>query len=240
MKIGQESSTALQSRAASQVQATKAVKTGPTTPTTGTALAVADSGVLATAQKTVDSWYRWALGIPEAPAVQPLRGLEVLEGKEVQALGSTTVRREVKTGFVAEGVPVAVRNEAKVGESLVRERRATNTVKFLPLGDEFKINTYTSGDQKYSSITQLTDNRFVVTWQSNGQDGSDSGIYGQVFDSNGRISSPVGVEFQINTYTTRDQDRPCIARLTDSRFIVVWESDGQDNDTGGRSLHPPQ
>lgn len=47
------------------------------------------------------------------------------------------------------------------------------------LGPEFRINSYTASAQSYPSVATLTDGGFVVTWQSNGQDGSGYGIYGQ-------------------------------------------------------------
>lgn len=52
-------------------------------------------------------------------------------------------------------------------------------------GSEFQINTYTRGDQKYPSVTGLPDGGFVVAWDSEDQDGSGRGIFGQRFDANG-------------------------------------------------------
>ena len=73
----------------------------------------------------------------------------------------------------------------------------------LRSGSEFRANTYTSSDQIYSSVTALNDGGFVVTWSSEGQDGSGYGIYGQRYAADG---SPVGDEFRANTYTTNAQD----------------------------------
>ena len=60
---------------------------------------------------------------------------------------------------------------------------------------EFQINTYTTSDQRTGSITSLSDGGFVVTWRSDGQDGSYSGVFGQRYDSSGNTA---GSEFQIN------------------------------------------
>ena len=57
------------------------------------------------------------------------------------------------------------------------------------MGSEFRVNTYTSNDQLYSSVTALADGGFVVTWSSYGQDGSGYGIYGQRYAADG---TPVG------------------------------------------------
>ena len=71
-----------------------------------------------------------------------------------------------------------------------------------PAGSEFRANTYTTNDQVYSSVTALNDGGFVVTWSSDGQDGSGYGIYGQRYAADG---TPVGSEFAINQITSGNQ-----------------------------------
>jgi len=46
-----------------------------------------------------------------------------------------------------------------------------------PLGDEFCINTFIEGDQRYAAVAMREDGRFVTVWQSDGQDGSGYGIF---------------------------------------------------------------
>ena len=95
-----------------------------------------------------------------------------------------------------------------------------------PVGSEFRVNTYTSGDQPgYSSVTALADGGFVVTWSSFGQDGSGYGIYGQRYAADG---TPVGSEFRVNTYTASDQIYSSVTALADGGFVVTWSSYGQD------------
>jgi len=53
------------------------------------------------------------------------------------------------------------------------------------IGQEFQVNNFTTGDQSYPKVSGLQDGGFVVTWQSNGQDGSGFGIFGQRYDRNG-------------------------------------------------------
>ena len=72
-----------------------------------------------------------------------------------------------------------------------------------PVGSEFRVNTFTTSDQRFPSVTALADGGFVVTWTSNGQDGSDSGIYGQRYAADG---TAVGSEFRVNTFTNGNQD----------------------------------
>ncbi len=94
-----------------------------------------------------------------------------------------------------------------------------------PVGGEFRINTYTDGWQHSPRVAVGPDDSFVVVWESDGQDGSGSGIFGQRYDSDG---NSVGGEFRINTYTEGHQRSPDIAMDSQGNFVVVWESDGQD------------
>ena len=49
------------------------------------------------------------------------------------------------------------------------------------LGGEFRVNTYISNAQRFPFVTGLENGDFVVVWRSEGQDGSNTGIYGQLF-----------------------------------------------------------
>ena len=88
-----------------------------------------------------------------------------------------------------------------------------------PLGEIFQINTHTSFMQHGAMIIGLRDGGFVIGWTSWYQDGSYSGVYGQIFDSSG---NKVGEEFQINTTTDGSQSGIAILRLTNENLIVVW------------------
>jgi len=99
-----------------------------------------------------------------------------------------------------------------------------------PLGSEFRINNYTTSDQQYPSVTSLGSDKFVVTWMSDGQDGDNWGIYGQLFDSS---ASPLGSEFRINTYTISYQEYPSVTSLGNDKFVVTWASNGQDGSNYG-------
>ena len=108
------------------------------------------------------------------------------------------------------------------GLGIYGQRYATDGT---PVGDEFRANTYTSSEQRYSSVTALNDGGFVVTWSSNDQDGSGDGIYGQRYAADG---TPVGDEFRANTYTTYTQTYSSVTALNDGGFVVTWSSDSQD------------
>ncbi|HEY9840545.1 MAG TPA: hypothetical protein V6D23_08835, partial [Candidatus Obscuribacterales bacterium] len=52
-------------------------------------------------------------------------------------------------------------------------------------GPEFQVNAYTSNRQTLPDVAMDSDGDFVITWASNGQDGSSDGIYAKRYDSAG-------------------------------------------------------
>jgi hypothetical protein len=98
------------------------------------------------------------------------------------------------------------------------------------MGGEFLVNTYTTSEQSNSSVAMSNDGNFVITWQSNGQDGSNYGVYSQEFNSNGVA---VGTETQVNTYTTLQQMIPSVAMDNDGDFLIAWRSNAQDGSSWG-------
>jgi hypothetical protein len=91
------------------------------------------------------------------------------------------------------------------------------------LGFEFRVNTYTTGNQFGPAVASDASGNFVVAWTSNDQDGSSQGIFGQRFAANGL---PSGGEFRVNTYTTSLQRRPAVASDAGGNFVVTWEGRG--------------
>jgi hypothetical protein len=89
------------------------------------------------------------------------------------------------------------------------------------LGSEFQVNTYTEDRQYFPTISCLTNGTFAVCWTSEYQDGSDEGIYGQIFSASGER---IGSEFQVNTYTTYGQYYQSVAGLDNNTFVVSWTS----------------
>ncbi len=95
------------------------------------------------------------------------------------------------------------------------------------VGGEFLVNTYTSAAERFPDVAMNADGTFVVVWQGgsgsypNPNDGSDSGIFGQRYDSSG---AAVGGEFMVNTYTTGRQGDVRVAINSAGGFVVVWEN----------------
>ena len=97
-------------------------------------------------------------------------------------------------------------------------------------GGEFKVNTYSTGQQLFPAVGMDAAGDFVITWSSNGQDGSGYGVYAQRYNSSGAVQ---GGEFKVNTYTTSNQFSPSIAMDAAGDFVIAWQSNGQDSDGYG-------
>ena len=96
-------------------------------------------------------------------------------------------------------------------------------------GSEFAINTFTTGSQGDPDVEPRPDGGFVVAWESEGPDGDNKAIVVRRFDS---VGGSLGAENLVNTYVTGNQQDPAIARLDDGRFVVAWDSYGQDGSYG--------
>jgi hypothetical protein len=97
-------------------------------------------------------------------------------------------------------------------------------------GDEFRVNSFTTNDQRFPSVAVDADGDFVVVWESLGQDGSADGVFGRRFDAAGAAQGP---EFNINDVTAGNQRFPAVAVDADGDFVVSWASYGQDDSGHG-------
>jgi uncharacterized repeat protein (TIGR01451 family) len=93
-------------------------------------------------------------------------------------------------------------------------------------GDEFRVNTYTTSQQKFPSVALDADGDFVIAWQSNGQDGDGYGVYAQRYSADGMT---VGDEFRVNIVTLTAQQNPSVALDADGDFVIAWQSYRQDD-----------
>ncbi len=93
------------------------------------------------------------------------------------------------------------------------------------LGDEFRVNSTSTGDQKNPSAAGISGGKFVVVWAHQELEGPDNwDIYGQIFDSD---NNKYGTEFRCNTTTDEDQTAPDLAALDDG-FVAVWLAEHPD------------
>ena len=92
-----------------------------------------------------------------------------------------------------------------------------------PLGEEFQINTTSSGNQTEPAVAMDAAAGFVVAWHGPGLvEEDEEDIFAQRFGPNG---SPLGGEFRVNSLTGGRQIYPDVAIGGNGLFIAVWESE---------------
>ena len=91
----------------------------------------------------------------------------------------------------------------------------------LNVGLETRVNTFTSGGQGQPQIASLADGGYIIVWESDGQDGSGKGIYGQLYDAHGH---KLGSESHISATSINSQYNPSVTGLADGGFYVAWTS----------------
>jgi hypothetical protein len=100
----------------------------------------------------------------------------------------------------------------------------------VALAAELQVNSFTAGSQRVPAVAIDGDGGFVVTWQSNDQDGSSDGIFSRRFSASG---TPQAVELQVNTYTANFQRSSTVAMSPGGDFVVAWRSRDQDGSDDG-------
>ena len=101
----------------------------------------------------------------------------------------------------------------------------------MPVGNEFQVNTYTTGFQIFPSVAVDTGGNFFIAFESGrfgtGPDGSGPAIRARLYNS---VGTPITNEFQVNSFTSSYQGTPSVAVGDEGHFAVVWQSDGFDGD----------
>jgi Ca2+-binding RTX toxin-like protein len=101
------------------------------------------------------------------------------------------------------------------------------TEDFVASGPQERVNTSTYGDRRSSSVTELADGGWVVTWHGGGLSGDD--IFQRRYDASG---VPMGGEIRVNNSTGGDQMHPRVAALADGGWVTVWFGEGPGDDEG--------
>ena len=147
---------------------------------------------------------------------------------------SSSVASNADGDFVVVWHSVGSAGTDSSGTSIQGQRYASDG---SPIGGELQVNTYTTGSQTHSSVASDAGGNFAVVWRSEGSSGTDSSdtsIQGQRFASDG---SPIGGQFQVNTYTTNSQFGVSVVSDADGDLVVVWHSDGSSGtDSSGFSI----
>ena len=87
------------------------------------------------------------------------------------------------------------------------------------ISPELIANTYRGGVQDDPDVAVLADGSVVVVWSSLGQDGSDEGVYGQVFTAAG---ARIGGEFGLTETVQGNQSDPAVVGLKGGGFAAAW------------------
>ncbi len=157
-------------------------------------------------------------------------------GGEIQVNTFTTGWQSRPSVAVGLGGEFVVVWESYVGPSVyfaIRGRRfASNGI---PQGTEFQLTTLDY--QRSPSVTARSGGDFVVVWHSWGSDGTDNSGYsvqGRRLASDG---TPLGIQFQVNSFTIEYQRFQRVAAGTTGDFVVTWQSVGSSgNDTYRHSI----
>jgi hypothetical protein len=90
-----------------------------------------------------------------------------------------------------------------------------------PIGGDFQVNSYVTGDQGSPDVRLDTEGNFIFVWWATDFGARDS-IFGQRYDAGG---IPLGEEFRISLNTTITERDPEVASTGDGSFVVVWETE---------------
>ena len=105
-----------------------------------------------------------------------------------------------------------------------------------PAGDEIQVNATSAGAQVNPRVAIDDQGEFIVVWTSpSGDPNHGTDVMGQRFDAQGQR---MGDESRLNHFTAGDQGQPDVTLGNDGRFLVVWESVGQDGSGSGISGMP--
>ncbi|OCQ21395.1 hypothetical protein A7985_12320 [Pseudoalteromonas luteoviolacea] len=92
-----------------------------------------------------------------------------------------------------------------------------------PIGQEFLVNTFTTGYQRYSSVAALHDGGFVVVWVNLMSDPANpQGIYAQRFHADGTKN---GEEIQIDAGSDYRQEYPNVSTVDTGGYVITWYSE---------------
>ena len=105
----------------------------------------------------------------------------------------------------------------------------------LPLGGEFRVNSFTNDQQLFPSVAINNDGTFIVVWESNNTPEENyKAICGQLYDSN-------GVEFEAEFFINVESSvcrYPDVVADANGNFAVVWLQDKSSNSIMARLFDP--
>ena len=103
----------------------------------------------------------------------------------------------------------------------------------VPQLSEFRVNTYTTGDQLSPAVAMDTTGDFVITWSSS-QNGVNGGIFAQRYNAAGVAQ---GVEFQVNSNSTIPAGIFAVAMDATGEFVVTWAAKNEAGISSGSDIY---
>lgn len=91
------------------------------------------------------------------------------------------------------------------------------------LGNEFQVTSSAVGDQENPAIAIDAEGNFVVAWESDALEATNTEIFARRFNSDG---DPLGDDFLVNLTLTDDQTNPDVALDGDGNFLISWTNEG--------------
>jgi hypothetical protein len=86
----------------------------------------------------------------------------------------------------------------------------------VPAGGQFRVNTYTPGQQSRPAAAAAADGIFVIAWESHAPYGAGGSVFAQRF---GPAGERLGGEFQVHPSSSY----PAASGSPDGDFVVAWE-----------------
>ena len=90
-----------------------------------------------------------------------------------------------------------------------------------PLSGDISAGNRRGTNPTDPAIAMGGDGRFVLAYRSRGQDGAGDGTFARRFARDG---TPLGLEFQVNTFTQFNEVLPTAAMATDGSFVIAWQN----------------
>ena len=106
-----------------------------------------------------------------------------------------------------------------------------------PVFGERQTNSFVTGSQEDPAVASLADGGYVIVWESDAQDGSGNGVFGQRYNAEGVI---VGPEFLVNGNVLGSQVDPQVAGLVGGGFVVTWTDQDSSVDGSGWGVFAQQ
>ncbi len=121
-------------------------------------------------------------------------------------------------------MPMVSLSRARPASCALRDRPRSRRQE-LRLGNEFQINARTQDAQTGPWAALTPDGGFILAWDDNNRDGSESAVVARRFSIAGAALTG---EFQVNSHTADTQSRASVAVSAGGGFVVAWNSYLQD------------